>query len=94
MAQTDPTSPSAWYDKIQILPKPVIYGILLVFATVPLFFADSVKLPNKPIDASIDFYAPNDEVRRTDARVIFVFRTGPIPHAARAKARWKHFSVF
>ena len=49
------TSNLTFAEKLQSLPKSAIYGILLVFATVPLFF--SVKLPNKPIDASIDFYA-------------------------------------
>jgi len=55
MAQIDPTSQPSFAEKLQSLPKPVIYGILLVVSTIPLFF--SVKLPNKPIDASIDFYA-------------------------------------
>ncbi len=53
MAMNESQAPSL-AEKLQSLPKQVIYGILLVTCTVPLFF--SVKLPNKPIDASIDFY--------------------------------------
>jgi hypothetical protein len=45
---------TSWAEKLQSLPKPVIYGVLLLCSTIPLFF--SVKLPNKPIEASIDFY--------------------------------------
>ena len=45
---------TSWAEKLQSLPKPVIYGVLLLCSKIPLFF--SVKLPNKPIEASIDFY--------------------------------------
>lgn len=55
MAMNEPDAPKSFAEKMQSLPKPVIYAVLLFFCTVPLFF--SVKLPNKPIDASIDFYA-------------------------------------
>jgi len=55
MAINEPTNATHWSEKLQSVPKPVIFGILLLFSTVPLFFP--VQLPNKPIDASIDFYA-------------------------------------
>ncbi len=55
MALVEPNPNPSFLEKLQSIPKPVIYGILLVVSTIPLFF--SVKLPNKPIDASIDFYA-------------------------------------
>lgn len=42
-------------DKLQSLPKPVLYAILFIAATIPLFLKLSV--PNSPLDASIDFYA-------------------------------------
>ncbi len=55
MAMDQQAAPLTLAEKLQSLPKPMIYGILLVVATIPLFF--SVKLPNKCIDPSIDFYA-------------------------------------
>lgn len=42
-------------DKLQSVPKGVIYLLLLLCTSLPLFF--TVPLPNKPSDASIDFYA-------------------------------------
>ena len=54
MATLDPT-PKSFAEKLQSVPKPVLYLVLFLLAALPLFFP--VKLPNKPIDASIDFYA-------------------------------------
>ena len=42
-------------DKLQSLPKPILYGILFVAATIPLFL--KISVPNVPLDASIDYYA-------------------------------------
>ena len=55
MATLDPSTPKSFADKLQSVPKPVLYLVLFLAAGLPLFFP--VKLPNKPIDASIDFYA-------------------------------------
>lgn len=43
-----------WGQRLQSVPKNVLFLILFIFASVPLFFP--VELPNEPIDASIDFY--------------------------------------
>jgi hypothetical protein len=40
---------------LQSLPKPVLYVILFVVASLPLFF--KIPVPNSPDQASIDFYA-------------------------------------
>ncbi|AIE88036.1 hypothetical protein [Fimbriimonas ginsengisoli] len=37
------------------MPKKVLFGVLFVAATVPLFF--DIAVPNEPVDASIDFYS-------------------------------------
>lgn len=42
-------------DVLQSLPKQVLYIILIVFTSVPLFFP--VKVPNQPLESSIDLYA-------------------------------------
>jgi len=42
-------------EKLQSLPKQVLYLILIVLTSVPLFFP--VKVPNEPLESSIDLYA-------------------------------------
>ena len=41
-------------QRLQSIPKQAIYLVLLLCATIPLFRDD--KLPNVPLDGSIDFY--------------------------------------
>jgi len=41
-------------DALQSLPKPVLYGILILFTAVPLFL--KVKLPNRPEPFNVAFY--------------------------------------
>jgi hypothetical protein len=48
------TDNRSFADKLQSVPKSVLYGILFVFAAVPLFL--NVSVPNEPVDSSIDFY--------------------------------------
>lgn len=55
MATTDPAPRSTFADRLQSVPKPVLFLILFLVTAVPLLHP--VTLPNKPIDASIDFYA-------------------------------------
>lgn len=43
-------------DKLQALPKWVLFAILLVMTSVPLFFGDKLSVPNKPDQSAIDFY--------------------------------------
>lgn len=47
-------------EVLQSVPKGVIYFILLLCTSVPLFF--TVALPNKPSDASIDFFAAVQQI--------------------------------
>lgn len=56
MAIDQSTPKRSFADALQAVPRPVIFTILVVFATIPLFFSSLVKLPNKPIPSSIDFY--------------------------------------
>ena len=42
-------------EKLQSVPKPILYLILVVLTSVPLFF--NLSVPNKPTEASEDFYA-------------------------------------
>lgn len=51
-------------EKLQSLPKPVIYLLLILATTVPLFF--DLQVPNKPVDASIDFYAQVMQLQKGD----------------------------
>lgn len=46
--------PRTFAQKLQSIPTRMIYIILMVCAAVPLFF--NPKLPNVPIDPSIDFF--------------------------------------
>ncbi|MDR3689424.1 MAG: hypothetical protein P4L46_08600 [Fimbriimonas sp.] len=55
MATNDPIVKKDFAEALQSVPKPVLYLVLFLFAGLPLFFP--VKLPNKPIDASIDCFA-------------------------------------
>jgi hypothetical protein len=55
MATNDPVPTKTFGEKLQSFPKPALYLALFVLVTIPLFFP--VTLPNKPIEASIDFYA-------------------------------------
>lgn len=41
-------------DLLTALPKPVLYLILILATSVPLFL--KIPVPNKPVDSSIDFY--------------------------------------
>jgi hypothetical protein len=40
---------------LQSLPKPILYLILILATSVPLFF--KIAVPNEPVEASTDFYA-------------------------------------
>jgi hypothetical protein len=42
-------------NKLQSIPKPILYLLLILVTTIPLF-AD-LSVPNKPQDAAIDLYA-------------------------------------
>ncbi|MHB8636842.1 MAG: hypothetical protein ACYC96_10270 [Fimbriimonadaceae bacterium] len=42
-------------QKLQALPKPILYLALIIATTAPLFF--DIKIPNKPTDAAVDMYA-------------------------------------
>lgn len=42
-------------EKLQSLPKQVLYVILFACTSIPLFF--NIPIPNKPFDASVDLYA-------------------------------------
>jgi len=54
MAITDPAANKSLGEKLQSVPKPVLYLVLFMLAAIPLFFP--VKLPNKPIDASVEMF--------------------------------------
>ena len=41
-------------QKLQSLPKPILYLILVLCTSIPLLF--SLNVPNKPVEASEDFY--------------------------------------
>ena len=47
--------PRTMGEKLQSIPKQVIYLLLIVVTTIPLFVNGTV--PNKPVDSSIDLYA-------------------------------------
>ena len=40
--------------RLQAIPKQWIYAVLMLCASLPLFF--SVKVPNVPVESSVDFY--------------------------------------
>ena len=42
-------------QRLQAMPKPVLYLLLVLATAIPLFF--DIKIPNKPTDAAIDMYA-------------------------------------
>lgn len=42
-------------NKLQSMPKWLLYLLLILCTSVPLFFP--FKVPNKPLDSTIDFYA-------------------------------------
>lgn len=44
----------SWGARLQSIPKQAIYLVLILCATIPLFL--DIKLPNVPVDGSIDFY--------------------------------------
>jgi hypothetical protein len=53
MALPDQT-PQSLGERMQSIPKQAIYAVLILCASIPLFF--DVTLPNKPVEPSIDFY--------------------------------------
>jgi len=55
MATTDPVPSKSFADKLQSIPKPVLFLVLILLTAIPLFFP--VALPNQPIDASVDLFA-------------------------------------
>lgn len=42
-------------QKLQSVPKPVLYLVLVLLTSVPLFF--NLSVPNKPTEPSMDFYS-------------------------------------
>ena len=40
--------------RLQSIPKQAIFAVLILCATIPLFF--DVKIPNVPVDSSVDFF--------------------------------------
>ncbi len=42
-------------EKLQSLPKPILYLILILATSIPLFFPTEV--PNEPVESTKDFYA-------------------------------------
>lgn len=42
-------------EKLQSFPKVALYAVLVVLTSIPLFF--NLSVPNKPVEASEDFYA-------------------------------------
>jgi hypothetical protein len=55
MATQEPQAPKDLGEKLQSVPKSVLYLLLVLACAVPLFF--NIELPNKPVDPSIDLYA-------------------------------------
>ena len=55
MATVEPAKSAGWGEKLQAIPRPIIYLLLVLATAVPLFFP--VKVPNKPYDYTIDLYA-------------------------------------
>ncbi len=53
--QPETNAPKSMGEKMQSVPKWVLYLILFVATTVPLFF--EIPVPNKPVPASIDLFA-------------------------------------
>jgi len=47
-------APRSLGDKLQSLPKPALYIVLIILTSIPLFA--KVSIPNRPAKASIDFY--------------------------------------
>lgn len=42
-------------QRLQALPKPIIYLVLIVICTIPQFF--NIPIPNQPDDSSVKFYS-------------------------------------
>src|SRR6478735_827436 len=47
-------APSTWGEKLQSLPKPMLYLVLIVLTSVPLFV--TLTIPNKEAKPSANFY--------------------------------------
>lgn len=47
-------APNSLGEKLQSLPKPALYLVLIILTSVPLFV--TVHIPNKPAQASVDFF--------------------------------------
>jgi hypothetical protein len=54
MAEVQPKPKPTLYDRMQSVPRGVLYLILLVVTSVPLFF--SVVVPTQPTNSTVDFY--------------------------------------
>lgn len=50
------------------IPKFFIYGLLILCTTIPLFF--KIPLPNKPSDASVDFYKTLSDLKEGDVVLV------------------------
>ncbi len=46
--------PTNWGARLQAIPKPVIYLVLILICTVPQFF--TIGFPNQPDASSVEFY--------------------------------------
>jgi hypothetical protein len=42
-------------ERLQSLPKPIIYLILILCTSIPLFV--EIEVPNEPVESTIDYYA-------------------------------------
>ncbi|MFN7171713.1 MAG: hypothetical protein ACK4P3_02870 [Fimbriimonadaceae bacterium] len=54
MTEVQPTPNPTLYERMQSVPRGVLYIILLVVTSVPLFF--SVVVPTQPTNSTVDFY--------------------------------------
>src|SRR5690242_327565 len=43
-------------EMLQSLPKPVLFAILLLMTSVPLWFGNKLTVPNKPEESTMDFF--------------------------------------
>src|ERR1035438_6413813 len=55
MATVESPQPRSFGDKLQSLPRPLLYLLLILATSIPLFF--DISLPNKPSDAAMDLFA-------------------------------------
>jgi len=54
MATPDPTTPKSLGEKLQSLPRGILYLILVICTSVPLFF--NIPVPNEPTQAAKDLF--------------------------------------